>query len=52
MKMVTWTSSPRDSAVSWHENRLAGDANDDGEVSFVDFLALSANYSQSRAARE
>lgn len=36
----------RDDRISWYENRLVGDADDDGEVSFDDFLALSANFGQ------
>ena len=28
-------------------DRLAGDANEDGEVSFADFLIVSANFGQS-----
>lgn len=28
----------------WYENKLTGDADDDGEVSFADFLVLSSNF--------
>ena len=33
-----------DSFLAWHENRLVGDANDDGVVEFADFLALATNF--------
>lgn len=29
--------------LEWHENRLTGDANDDGVVNFADFLVLASN---------
>ena len=31
---------------AWYENRLAGDANDDGNVEFADFLTLSGNFGE------
>lgn len=31
-------------SLIWYENRLVGDADDDGEVSFRDFLVLSQNF--------
>ena len=30
--------------ITWYENRLLGDANDDGEVQFADFLAVASNF--------
>ena len=30
--------------ITWHENRLAGDTDDNGEVALADFLTLSANF--------
>lgn len=30
--------------IIWHENRLIGDADDNGEVDFDDFLLLAANF--------
>lgn len=35
--------------TEWFENRLTGDANDNGSVDFADFLALSANFGLSDA---
>lgn len=31
-------------SISWYENRLVGDANNDNEVDFADFLLLSDNF--------
>ena len=38
--------------VAWFENRLLGDADDNGEVDFADFLALSANFGATDAVWE
>ena len=36
----------------WYENRLAGDANDDGEVESADFLTLASNFGRVDAVWE
>ncbi len=38
--------------ITWYQNRLAGDANDNGEVDFGDFLKLAANFGSTEAAWE
>ena len=37
-------TTSRTAAFAWHENRIAGDADGDEEVSFADFLVLSNNF--------
>ena len=38
--------------IAWHENRLAGDVDDNGEVAFADFLELSSNFANVDAVWE
>ena len=33
-----------DGKIVWYENRILGDADDDGEVAFADFLLLANNF--------
>ena len=43
------SASVTDDRITWYENRLSGDADDDGEVAFADFLLLSANFGKTDA---
>lgn len=44
------SASELDDRIAWYENRLAGDTDDNGEVSFDDFLVLSANFGKAADA--
>ena len=41
-----------DDAITWYENRLAGDTDDDGEVAVADFLTLADNFGRTDAVWE
>ncbi len=41
--------SPGLNHTAWYENRLAGDADDDGEVAFADFVTLAENFGRTDA---
>ena len=38
------SASWRDDKIAWYENRLTGDVDDNGEVTFEDFVQLSSNF--------
>jgi len=38
-----------DNSIRWYENKLVGDVNDDGTVSFADFLLIAQNFGQEDA---
>lgn len=42
--------SRENDGMYWHHNRLIGDVDDDGEVGFADFLALSQNFGKAADA--
>ncbi len=43
------SASEADDKVAWYENHLAGDADDDGEVAFADFVLLAENFGKQDA---